>query len=293
LTPIEHSDTIQGLVAAATGFLDQQINERERDLQMKRTMLRLFTQAYIAWAIIAIALPAIGFGQNAAPAWIRFTASTVKPEMAPEYEGYLKQMAAAYKKAGLPAYVVLTNFAGNRFEYTSVTFVMKFGDMDGPNPIQKALGEEGFSNLTRSMNRCVVSSTRYYSRPWEDVSINKPGPMSQYFMRTRVPIAPGKNTEYRAYLKNELLPVYEKGGVTWFHVSVPTFGGPTGTVETVRMLKNLGEIDGGPLTTKVLGAAGAQALAAKAQGLTRGASQITIMRMRPELSLLPEMAANK
>ena len=53
------------------------------------------------------------------------------------------------------------------------------------------------------------------------------------------------------------------------------------------MMKNLGEIDGGPLTTKILGADGAQALAAKAQGLTRGASQLTIMRLRPELSLVP------
>jgi len=55
----------------------------------------------------------------------------------------------------------------------------------------------------------------------------------------------------------------------------------------VRGLKNLGEIDGGPLQTRVLGAAGAQALAAKAASLTRGASQTTIMQLRPEISLLP------
>jgi hypothetical protein len=254
---------------------------------MNIKMLRPFAQASIASAIIVIALPAIGSAQTAAPTWIRFTASTIKPEMTLEYEGYLKQMAAAYKKAGQPIYAVLSNFSGNRFEYTSVTFVMKFGDMDGPNPVQTALGEEAFANLTRSMNRCVVSSTRYFSRPWDDLTINKPG-AGEYFIRTRVPIATGKNEEYRAYLKNELKPVYEKGGVTWFRVSVPTFGGPAGTVETLRRLKNLGEIDGGPLTTRVLGADGAQALAAKAQSLTRGASQLTIMRSRPELSWVPE-----
>jgi len=253
----------------------------------------VITQTSIAWAIIAIALPAIGSGQSAAPTWIRFTASSVKPDMVQEYEGYVKQMAAAYKKAGQPVYAVLSNFSGNRFEYTTVTFVMKFGDMDGPNPIQKALGEEAYANLIRSMNRCVVSSTRYYSLPSDDVTIDKSGQMGQYFMRTRVPIAPGKNAEYRAYLKNELKPVYEKGGVTWFRVSAPVFGGPAGTVETVRMMKNLGEIDGGPFATKLLGADGARALAAKAQGLTRGPSQITIMRMRPELSLLPAPVATR
>jgi hypothetical protein len=255
---------------------------------MNRSMLRSFAHATIVSAMIAIALPAISSAQTAAPTWIRFTASTVKPEMTQEYQGYLKQMAAAFKKAGQPIFAVLTNFSGNMNEYTTVTFVMKFGDMDGPNPVQKAMGEEAYGNLTRAMSRCEVSRTRYYSLPWDDVAIDKGGPRSQYFMRTRVPIATGKNAEYRAYLKDEMKPVLEKGGVTWYRVSAPVFGGPVATVETVRMMKNLGEIDGGPITRTILGAAGAQALNAKAAPLTRGAPQNTLMRMRPELSWLPE-----
>ena len=207
--------------------------------------------------------------------------------MVQEYEGYKKQLAAAYKKAGLPIYAVLSNYSGNRNEYTTVTFVMKFGDLDSPSPLVKALGDEAFTNLVRAIGRCVTSTTWYFSLPWDDASIDKGGAMGQYFMRTRVPIATGKNADYRAYVKNELKPVLEKGGVTWYRASVPVFGGPAGTVETMRMLKNLGEIDGGPIPTKVLGAAGAQALAAKAAGLTRGPAQTTLMRIRPELSLLP------
>ena len=251
--------------------------------------------AGLASAILAVGLPALASAQTtaAAPQWIRFQVDTVKSEMVQEYEGYKKQMAAAYKKAGQPVYAVLTNFAGNRNEYTTVTFVAKFGDMDGPNPIAKAIGEEAFTNLARGIARCVTSSTRYYSLPWDDVTIDKPGATGQYFLRTRIPIAAGKNAEYRAYLKNELKPVLEKGGVAWYRVSNPVFGGPAGTVETMRMLKNLGEIDGGPIQTKVLGASGAQALAAKAQGLTRGPAQNTLMMVRPDLSLLPPTMAAK
>src|SRR5260221_14612205 len=117
---------------------------------MNRTMLRPFSQAIIASAMIAFALPSISSAQTAPSSWLRFTASTIKPELTQEYEGYLKQMAAAYKKAGQPVYAVLTNFSGNRDEYTNVTLVMKFGDLDGPNPIQKALGEEAYGNLTRA-----------------------------------------------------------------------------------------------------------------------------------------------
>lgn len=249
--------------------------------------------ASIALALLALALPVIGSAQPAAPTWIRFQATTIKPEMTQEYEGYLKQMAAAYKKAGQPAFVVFSNFSGNQNEYTTVTFVMKFGDMDGLNPVRKALGDEAYGNLVSALRRCTVSSTRYFSLPWDDVTIDKPGTMGQYFLRTRVPVANGKNAAYRAYLNNELKPVYEKGGVTWFRASNPVFGGPAGTVETVRMIKNLGEIDGGPLTTKILGAEAAQALRTKEAAITRGASQTTIMRIRPELSHLPESMATK
>jgi hypothetical protein len=256
---------------------------------MSRISFRQLANASIASVILAFSLPVIAAAQTAAPApqWLRFNVETVKPDMVQEYEGYKKQLAAAYKKAGLPLYAVLSSYTGNRNEYTTVTFVMKFGDLDSPSPLIKALGDEAFANLVSSLAHCVTSTTWYFSLPWDDVSIDKGGAQGQYFLRTRVPVATGKNPEYRAYLKNELKPVLEKGGVTFYRASAPVFGGPAGTVETLRMLKNLAEIDGGPIQTKVLGAAGAQALAAKAAVLTRGPAQTTILRMRPELSLLP------
>ena len=161
-----------------------------------------------------------------------------------------------YKKAGLPIYAVLSNYSGNRFEYTTVTFVMKFADLDNPSPIRKALGEEAFTKLVAAVNHCVTSTTWYFSLPSDDVAIDKPESAGEYFLRSRIPIAAGKNTEYRAFLKNELLPVFEKGGVKWYRASAPVFGGPAGTVETTRRLTNLAEIDGGPIQTRVLGAAG-------------------------------------
>jgi hypothetical protein len=263
---------------------------------MSRITFRQFATASLASAILVISLSVNASAQPTpppAPQWLRFNVETVKPDMVQEYEGYKKQLAAAYKKAGLPVYAVLASYSGNRNEYTTVTFVMKFGDLDGPNPIQKALGDEAFANLVSAVGRCVTSTTWYFSAPWDDLSIDKAPPTGQYFLRTRVPIATGKNAEYRAFVKSEVKPVLEKGGVTWYRVSAPTFGGPAGTVETMRMLKNRGEIDGGPIQTRVLGAAGAQALAAKAASLTRGPSQNTILRLRPDLSLLPPAMPDK
>lgn len=253
---------------------------------MPKITFKQLVAASLAALILGIGLPALASAQGAAaPQWLRFSTEIVKPEMVEEYEAYKKQLAAAFKKAGQPVYVVFRNYSGNRFEYTTVTYVAKFGDLDNPSPIRDALGAEAFTNLVDGINRCLTSSTWHFSLPWDDVSIDKAG-TGEYFLRTRTPIAPGKNPEYRTYLKNEMKPVLEKGGVTWYRVSTPVFGGPAGMVETMRKLKNLAEIEGGPLTTRVLGEAGAQALTAKAASLVRGPAQNTILRRIPELSLL-------
>ena len=267
-------------------FTKSAVPDIGRDVDVQTTSLRQSAKTILASAILAIGLPVISSAQTApAPQWLRFQVETVKPDMVQEYEGYKKQMAAAFKKAGQPVYVVFRNYSGNRFEYTTVTWVMKFGELDNPPAIRDALGAEAFTNLVDGLNRCLTSSNWHFSLPWDDVSIDKAG-AGEYFLRTRTPVATGKNAEYRAYLKNELKPVMEKGGVTWFRASTPVFGGPAGTVETMRRLKNLAEIEGGPLTTRVLGQAGAQALTAKAASLVRGPAQNTILRRVPELSLL-------
>lgn len=254
---------------------------------MSNTPFRQFVKASLAALILGIGLPALASAQGAAaPQWLRFSVEVVKPDMVQEYEAYKKQMAAAFKKAGQPAYVVFRNYSGNRFEYTTVTYVMKFGDLDNPTPIRDALGAEAFTNLVDGLNRCLTSSNWHFSLPWDDVGIDKAG-AGEYFIRTRTPVATGKNADYRAYLKNEMKPVMEKGGVTWYRASTPVFGGPAGTVETMRRLKNLAEIDGGPVATRVLGEAGAQALTAKAASLVRGPAQNTLLRRILELSLLP------
>ena len=117
---------------------------------MPRTSFRQFATASLASALLAVSLPVIASAQTAPPSqWLRFTVDTVKPDMVQEYEGYKKQLAAAYKKAGQPIYAVLTNFAGQPERIHDRDFVMKFGDMDGPNPVAKAMGEEAFANLVR------------------------------------------------------------------------------------------------------------------------------------------------
>jgi hypothetical protein len=52
----------------------------------------------------------------------------------------------------------------------------------------------------------------------------------------------------------------KQGNVPGFVVSRTIFGGDANVYQTVQFFESFGEIDKGPLTTRVLGQAGAQAM---------------------------------
>jgi hypothetical protein len=242
----------------------------------------------IAAAILAVSLPALCSAQGQGPTWLRFQTATIKPETRQEYEGYMKQVAAGYKKAGVSLFVVYQNFAGNMNEYTSVLGIMKFAEMDGASPLVKSLGEEGSANLLSNLARCQTSLTRYFSLPLDDLSISK-GPLGTLLMQNRTQVTAGKMPEYQNWLKNDYKPALEKAGVTGFRVSRPVFGVAGNQIETIRVMKNFAEIDGGQLLNQKLGADAARAVNAKSNGLVQS-SRTTIIRVRPDLGIPPPAA---
>src|ERR1051326_1205544 len=105
--------------------------------------------------------------------WADSTTTKVKPAMRQEFEGYLKQLMAAYRKAGTSSFLTLDTFAGDTTEYTTVVPVMKFGDLDGPSVVAKVLGEAGWARLSRNMARCYAAQTRTYATPQAELEIDK------------------------------------------------------------------------------------------------------------------------
>jgi hypothetical protein len=89
--------------------------------------------------------------------------------------------------------------------------------------------------------------------------------------------------DYLKWLQNDYRPALEKAGVAHFQVSQPIFGAAAGEVMIRRMLKNLGEVDEGPVLSKALNEEDARAVAAKAAALV-SASTTRIVRLRADLS---------
>jgi hypothetical protein len=240
----------------------------------------------IAAAALFVGVPALCFAQNQGPAWIRFQITRVKPDRVTEYEGYVKQVAAAYKKAGALAFIVYQNYSGDLTEYTSILPLKNFAEMDDPNPLAKVLGEEGFANLQRGVRSCTTSQVRYFSQAQNDLMINK-GQPTTLAVQTRTVVTNGKMDEYLAWMKSDLKPAMEKAGVMQYRVARPIFGAPsTSMVETVRFVKDFAEIDGGPILNQKLGADAVRAMNAKVSGIVQS-NRVTLIRIRPDLSYLP------
>ena len=218
------------------------------------------------------------------PRWTHSTTTKVKPEMRQVFEGYLKQLMTAYKKGGTLWFLTRETFAGDTTEYTTVVPVMKFADLDGPSVIVIALGEGGWKRLSRDMARCYTAQTHQYATPQTELEINEANvPMGMYWVETTTLVAPGRMRDYLNWLQNDYRPALEKAGVAHFQVSQPIFGAEAGEIVTRRMLKNLGEIDGGTVLSKALNDEDARSVAAKGVALV-SSSNTRIVRVRTDLS---------
>jgi len=236
-------------------------------------------------AVFAAGLASACFGQSPRePAWTDSTTTKVIPAMRREFEGNLKQLVAAYKNAGVPWFLTFQTFAGDTTEYTTMVPVMKFGDLDGATAVERVLGEVGWEHLSRNIARCYTAQMRTYATPQTELEINKTDmPMGMYWIETTTVVAPGRMGDYLKWLQNDYRPALEKAGVAHFQVSQPIFGAAAGEVMIRRMLKNLGEVDEGPVLSKALNEEDARAVAAKAAALV-SASTTRIVRLRADLS---------
>jgi len=130
----------------------------------------------------------------------------------------------------------------------------------------------------------VTSVRRLASRALGDMSIRtKTSEASEYALVTSMHLAAGKESEFNAWMKNEYLPAIKKAEVKNFWVSQTMFGGDPNERIIVRIMKNMGEFDAGPVLTKTLGEEGARKLRARSAGIVDSV-HFSVLHYRTDLS---------
>jgi len=96
---------------------------------------------------------------NAISNLVQVVRVSVRPERVNDYLALVKSTLPAYKKAGVKRRI----FARARFGAPSSDFVASIGlekwaDLDGPNPLQKALGEQGYQDYLTKLSPLIYRS---------------------------------------------------------------------------------------------------------------------------------------
>jgi hypothetical protein len=273
---------------------------------MRRITSRVF-QAFLVIAVLLIAAqshPSFAqttnttSGQTPAAApdqrqWLSITVVSVKPEMMTEFQNFVKnETNPALRKGGAMWRDVWTTAAsGDAFEYVIVAPIDNFAQYDGPGPLEKGLGKEGFAAWQAKASRYVNSVRRFVIRTRPDLSYEgkRTGP-PKLAVVSHIHVAPGRGQDFENYTKNDFLPVLKQGQAT-YRVAETIFGGDANEFVTLTLRESFADLDKGPVAVQVLGAEGAAKLFQKLPAGAVVHIERYLARFVPELSIMPGEAA--
>jgi hypothetical protein len=221
----------------------------------------------------------------AAPQLLSIMVVHVKPETALEWaEFYKKETIPTLQKGGVQQREAWRTAVGESGEVAFVTPMANLAVRDEPNPIVKALGEEGARAYFAKYTRFIASSRSFIIRTRPDLSYeptSKEPP--KLAVLSSLSIAPGRITDYENHVKTDVLPIQKKAQSLGYLVSQTIFGGDGNEFVTLTLVNSFADLDKGPAATRVLGPEGAAKLSAKTAGIITHTERIVI-RYDPELS---------
>ena len=212
----------------------------------------------------------------------------VKPEMAQEYRAFMQnESIPAYRKGGVKLRNTLTTaIFGEALEYVTIEPIESLKQFDEPDPLYKALGEDGYRAWTAKWVRMIAGSHACVVQLRPDLSVNlpKPGtPHAKFGYNNVITIAPGRTAEYESYVKNDLLPIMQKSYPQGVLVSKVLLGGNGNEYRVLIPVDSFADLERGLLATAQEGFAKAQQ---KSAGIVLHAEN-SIFRYVPELSISP------
>ena len=247
------------------------------------------TKSMFALAGLTVVLPVLCPAQSEQPQYLRVTTYRVKPDMVPEWESLIKnEILPAYKKAGVPEISTWdTGNFGAGSEYTVAVPIAKFADLDESSPLSKALKPDVLANLLNRARKCVIESrsVAVVFHPEASIMHEMTEPPNLALVIT-AHVAPGHITDFENFLKNDVVPAYQKAQVQQYWVYQTLFGGDANEFTSLLLVNKYGDLDGGGVLVKTLGQEGFRKLVEKTGGIVASA-QRTLLHYRGDLSLQP------
>jgi hypothetical protein len=227
--------------------------------------------------------------KSSGPPFVMLRITDVKLDMMSEYVALQKSdTIPGLQKAGVEWRDAWRSaVVGTANTIAFVTPLKSLADLDGDNPMQRAVGAEGYRAYMDKMSKVIASSRVYILRPRPDLGYRSEAAgndmPSKLGVLADVQVVPGRQPDFEAILKTEWAPGLKKANVPSYTVSEVLFGGGIGQYYTFTPIANFAALEKGHPIQQSLGEAGLNRLMAKMGPSIRHAERI-IIRYDEELS---------
>jgi hypothetical protein len=222
----------------------------------------------------------------AAPAFLMLTLVDVKPDQMNDFVTLQKDETIPNLQKGGVEWrdAWRAGLFGSTFTVAFVSPIVSFASLDGPSPIEKAVGAEGAKTYNAKVAKLVNGMRRYALRVRRDLGYRNEGaPKPKLGVLAMVETVTGRQLEFETILKTEWAPALKKAGVAEYSVSQVMLGGSIGDYYTFTPLENFAQLDKGHPIQQVLGEAGLNKLMAKMGPSIHRAERI-VLRYDDDLS---------
>jgi hypothetical protein len=254
---------------------------------MSGSRFRLSRRHCVFTLAAAIAFPAVLPGQQPEQRNIRsITQYQLKPDRAADFRAIVKEINAVLRKAGHNRPASWWAAQAGEAKLAVVTTHAKWEELDAP-PAAFREARADLAPLQARAMQCVNRMERtldvilpeYSSPPSQEI------PAAVAVMR--VVVRPERIQDYLALQKSEVVPAYQKAGLTGIVFSRTRLGGPNHEFRRVVPAKGFIALDGeAPLITAIGGQAAYEKYLAKITPMLVE-SEFNIYRRVPELDFIP------
>ncbi len=211
----------------------------------------------------------------------------VKPDLTSEFGELQAQTMNAQRKGG-QAWRETWNVLqfGNPHRVAVLRPLSSFAELDGQTYTIKGAGAEQARAINERARRMIVAQQIYALRGRPDLGFGKRPEQLTLAVLSTVTVAPGRNAEFEALVKTEVVPAYKKAGEPYLGISQVVLGGDPNQYLAMTLYPDFAAMQKGNPILRGLGADGFARYNAKLAGVVTKLDY-DVVRYNPALSFAP------
>jgi hypothetical protein len=244
-------------------------------------------RARVLTSILVLAIVATAAAQTPMPPagpLLVLSVIDVKPEMFAEFGDLQAQTMEAQKKGGL-AWRETWNVAqfGLPYRVGVLRPLTSFAELDGQPATVKGAGADQARVINERARRMIVAQQIYALRARPDLGYGNRDTEPTLVVLSMIAVAPGRNADFEAIVKSDIVPGHKEGGAPYFAASQVVLGGNTNQYLFVTPYTDFGSLGKGNPVLRGLGADRFAKFNQKLAGVVTNVDQ-QVMRFNPALS---------